>query len=267
MYDKLLVAGDWHGDTNHAYHVLVTASKRDCSAVMQVGDFGYWEHSQDGEKFLKNVSRQSVMQGVPVYFIDGNHENHTMLREKYGPTNEQHETTPEGFWVIRDNVFYIPRGIVWEWSGRRFMGLGGAYSVDRDWRIMQELKKRKPLTLWWPEEELTDDEVAAAVKAGEGGIDVIFTHDKPRGSTPPWDRKDLPECWPNQDRVLEVVKAVQPRLLFHGHLHVRYDDEIRIGDDDKWLKVVGLNCNPDAQMKYPGVQAESYEVLHLTDAS
>lgn len=258
---KILVAGDTHGNPLHAEYLFGMAVYLDMDVIVQVGDFGYWEHEDEGV-FLDLCSAFATENDMPLYFIDGNHENHTMLRDTYGPGGARHKQTPAGFWQIRAGVYYIPRGHRWEWSGVTMMGLGGAHSVDKNWRLDIERNggldrngRRRPApgprTLWWPEEELTDEDVTKAL-ADPRFIDILFTHDRPRGANPGWDKKDLPECQPNQDRIQTVMRELRPRLLVHGHLHRRYTDEVRVADDH-FTTVIGLDCDTESD-HYPLLQ-------------
>lgn len=258
---SLLVAGDWHGDPVHAMYCFEQALNNNVDAIFQVGDFGFWEHMPNGGSFLDVVSTLAVENDMPCYWIDGNHESHTLLRALYGPGGRKHKMTPEGFWEIRPGLFYVPRGTRWVWNGAHLMGLGGAYSVDKDYRLAREQGIASPRwgwtweharvhpatgpnTMWWPEEELTDDEVAVAL-ADPTPLDVLFTHDKPRAAAPKWNRKNILECFPNQDKIQTVVNALKPKLLVHGHLHFPYQDQIRCGENDEHTLVMGLHCNPD----------------------
>lgn len=265
----ILVSGDLHGDPQHTLYAFQTAFQAGADAIVQVGDFGYWEHMNGGDAFLDLCSHLATENDLPLYWVDGNHENHTWLRRIYGPGGGRHKPTPEGFWEIRPGVYYVPRGTRWVWNDVHLMGLGGAYSVDKFHRLREENKRRRShyeangyrakvgaptvpydpekFQSWWPEEELADEDMIRAL-ADTTPIDVLFTHDKPRASNPRWNRKDLPECWPNQDKIQTVVNTLKPKLLVHGHLHYRYTDEVRCGDDGRTTRVEGLSCNVDARM-------------------
>lgn len=56
-----------------------------------------------------------------------------------------------------------------EWAGVRFLGLGGAFSVDRN--------ARKVGRSFWFEETITDEEVELACENGKDGVDVMLAHD------------------------------------------------------------------------------------------
>jgi hypothetical protein len=265
---SILVCGDWHGDARHALHSFQAALNEDVDCLLVVGDYGYWEHIRGGPEFLEVCSDLATQNDLPLFWIDGNHENHTLLRERYGPGGPQHKLTPEGFWEIRPGVYYIPRGTRWTWGNVRMMGLGGAYSVDKFHRLKAETKAyrdhvdankhrtkagapTRPFDpakhkRWWAEEQISDVELAYALRDPEP-VDILFTHDKPLASTPAWNRKPYAECLPNAEKIQTVVNALNPKLLVHGHLHFRYTDYIRNGDPDGYTQVEGLSCNPESQ--------------------
>lgn len=278
----ILVSGDTHGDPQHALYIFQTAFESGAQAIVHTGDFGYWEHMPGGDAFLDFCSHLATENDLPLYWVDGNHENHTWLRRIYGPGGSKHKPTPEGFWEIRPGVYYIPRGTRWVWSEVHLMGLGGACSVDKFDRLKAERKNytdhiyannqrvkagspTRPYDpekwqRWWREEELTDEDVARAL-ADPTPIDILFTHDKPRGSNPSWNRKDILECLPNQDKIQTVVNSLHPKLLVHGHLHHRYRDDIPAGNDGQHCRVEGLHCNVSARFDDPDKNPETSWIL------
>jgi hypothetical protein len=207
-------------------------------------------------------------------FVDGNHDNIALLRRSYTGADAA------GFIRVRDRLSYAPRGLRWTWDGVRFAALGCAYSVDKAWRLKEEalaqakvdrrndyrLRAGAPVrpestagTMWFPDGEITDEEAAAMVEAG-GDVEVLVTHDKPRGSAPGWDRKDFADCMPNQDRISRVAAAVRPRLLVHGHLHHRYTDHVRV-DGDRWMRVEGLGADDGARKEVSNWRPEDAWLL------
>ncbi len=208
---KILAVGDTHGDSLTVRAALDEAEGR-ADWVVQVGDFGYWEHTREGVRFLDTCNTFAAEAEVPIVFLDGNHENHPLLWERYSESDK----TPEGFWTIRPNVFYAPRGHRWVWDTRRFLALGGAYSIDRYWRKLGDS--------YWLTEEITNEEADNA--AAGGPVDVMFTHDAPLSVHPTANaEKNLfPETSANRAKIEKVVEATRPSLLVHGHWHVRYSD-------------------------------------------
>lgn len=253
---KVLFAGDTHGNYGTIKKIYREAKEQECDTIFQLGDFGYWEHTYDGVEYLDDVNRSAVKYGIPLFFLDGNHDKTSLLLRLYKDTDK------EGFIRVRDHVGYAPRGHRWTWEGLRFVAFGGAYSVDKDWRLHTEylnhlkLEKKNSYrspsnqksadtsgTLWFPEEEMTDIDMDNFLLEDSSPVDIMLAHDKPRASNPSWNRKDLPECWPNQDRLQRAVRTLQPKVFLHGHLHHRYVDQIPCGDNYQYTTVMGLNAD------------------------
>jgi len=230
----IMVLGDTHGNIDAASGAVFRAQAKDIKTIVQVGDFGYWEHYDHGA-FLDQLSSACKRAGVNFFWIDGNHDNHPMLWKKYT------EKTKDGFIKVREHLFYIPRGHVWEWDGLKMMGVGGAYSIDKDWRI-QKQGGHDTEQLWWSTEMLTEEEIEFAKSRGK--VDILFTHDCPTSfeNHAPWMHKsDFNSSW-HRRQMNEIGTTAQPAYWFHGHMHhfVRYDH--RTGGDS-YAKVIGLACD------------------------
>lgn len=268
-----MLAGDVHGFFSHAITLLDRARNKGVARIFQLGDFGAWEHTADGVKFFDDVSRYAAKRGITVYFLDGNHDKTSLLLEKYGERRDD-----EGFLIARDNLRYAPRGHRWTWSGTRFIALGGAYSVDKAWRVQLEcinqLKAQKAAAhsggvarnwigaLWFPEEEMTDEQFMAIMDADSSPVDAILSHDKPRASNVGWNRKDFLDCLPNQNRLQHALVELRAKRLYHGHLHYPYTDRVPTRDGG-YARVFGLDCDPRAA-EHPDYRVEdSYAIIHL----
>ncbi len=86
----MLFAGDWHGDEDWAATVIGRAADMGAAWVVQVGDFGFGffrlgdDPAVPGDwaprcPFARRVSALAAESGVPVVFIDGNHDNPVLL--------------------------------------------------------------------------------------------------------------------------------------------------------------------------------------------
>lgn len=272
----ILLAGDWHGNIDQATWCLDLAVRRHVGRVFQVGDFGAWEHKAHGVEYLDQLEKRAAERNVLVYWLDGNHDKWSLVMEKYADNRDD-----EGFVICRPHVRYAPRTHTWTWDTVRFMALGGAYSVDKAPRLEWEQTERRnrldktnrygaeyvdPAGMYWfPEEELTNADVMAAMIQRMPDVAVLLTHDKPRRSNPQWNRKDFPECLPNQDRIQSVVDSLRPGLLVHGHLHYRYSDFLEY-PNGHGVHVVGLDADPDAAM-FPGYTRYNNVILLALDAS
>lgn len=231
--DRVLIAGDWHGNIAWAIQVLKAAHQQGISHVLHLGDFGYW-HGPKGAAYLKAVNAQLALYGQVLHFVDGNHEDFDELLEL--PVDPDTGVRPvlEG-----GRIFHLPRGFRWQWAGRTRMAVGGATSLDR--------KSRVAGLSWWPQEELTDDDVRYATEPSRGPVDVMLTHDVPAGVDIPgladgWDPHELRRAQDNHKRMRQIVDQVRPELLLHGHFHVRYDGELGY-PNGRPCRVVGLDCD------------------------
>lgn len=237
---NLLVAGDTHGRQNWIKWLCRLKNDHDFDAILQVGDFGFWEHAPHGRAFLDDVNRLLEKSDLELYFCDGNHENHEFLREY--PITESGRNT--GMAQIRERIWYLPRGHVWDWNGVSFLSLGGASSIDRARRTINDS--------WWPQELITDDEVSQAIgNIGDQYVNVMITHDCPEGVSIPTDDGNTslknfePETVINRRKLIEVVREARPELLFHGHYHVRYSDVLEDYGCDRPIRIEGLGRDGD----------------------
>ncbi len=220
---KILLVGDTHGNDNFFGLACRTAREYGCERLFQVGDFGYWAHYKVGVDYLDSCETYLRANGLTGYWLDGNHENHPLLWELYGPGGPNHDPDEEGFWKIRENLRYAPRAHRWTWDDVSFVSLGGAYSVDKDFR-------HEGLT-WWPEEAITEQNVEDVIAGGYA--DVMLTHDAPEGTDIPCLRrqkkfkKDIfPESTRQRALLRRAFDGVKPKMLVHGHYHDRYTDDL-----------------------------------------
>lgn len=257
---RILLAGDTHGDLAHCQYLIRTAKKERCDRIFVLGDFGYREHMKEGVDFCNRLDLYANINNVHVYFLDGNHDKTSLLVDSY---HDQPDI--EGFLLVRPYIHYAGRGHRWTWDGCSFISLGGAYSVDKDWRLEMEMRKvGGPGSLWFPEEEMSDEDMKLILDKDPSPVHIMLAHDKPRGTHPGWNRKDILECKPNQDRLQLAVKTLTPRYFFHGHLHWYYSQVMDYEDHNFLLNecaVTGLACNPEAKEYRDYDKTHSWQVL------
>jgi predicted phosphodiesterase len=243
---KLLIVGDLHGNAPYFKHVVKAADVAGCSVIVQCGDLGFWPHMHPDylphlyqEMAKLDEQRKEVgLNPLWLLWVDGNHENFDALFEPKESLSNPPEDWPEGdswprtergFWRMNDRVCYAPRGHRWEWADTSFLALGGGNSIDK--------AIRKPHISWWWQELITPRNVADAISGGP--VDVMICHDMPDGvpNGPELWIKGQPEDENNRKNVRAVVDATQPKLLFHGHYHYRYESRLNS------TKIVGLDCD------------------------
>jgi hypothetical protein len=210
---RVVIVGDTHGQKQDLLPEIYFAGKHNIQHVVVVGDFGLWTHRLDGHVFLDDVQDAARINNLSVYAIGGNHENwdHWNWMVENLPTSK-------GFAAVRSRVLLAPKVHEWTWAGKRFIGAGGAVSIDKDWRLANE---RQPRTLWWPNEQLTQADLNQIEVMGTA--DYLLTHDC-SDQTPFKNRlKPDPDSQIHRQRIDNVLRSVQPKMHFHGHMHEKYD--------------------------------------------
>ncbi len=254
---RLLLAGDTHASLASVRALVDAAVIESAAVIIQLGDFGYWTHTATGRTFLEGVDRELAAAGLLLVFIDGNHENHDLLR--------QNPADGTGFVPVATSVYWAPRGHRWVWEGTTFVSLGGASSLDR--------RLRTPGKSWWPEEALTEDDVAAATAAGPA--DVVLAHDAPPGVldlaamrakaeaslSPPAlkllrrlaSEEEIELVRRNRALLGSAIEVLRPAWLFHGHYHHRHDSVLALEDGGR-VAVCGLDRDGTGERQWTVVE-------------
>lgn len=247
--DRVLMVGDTHCDIKFMEReVIPTAVAIGAEYIYQVGDFGYWPNFTDGVKFLNSLEEYLDNYDLNLIWIDGNHENHKWLRKIYGNQRELTVMHPHA------RITYAPRGSKWTHNGKRFMACGGAFSIDRAYRKLDES--------WWVE-EVVDDYDVRTCKA-KGKVDVLLTHDAPGGfdcSTEHGKAKNCPETDENRQRLFKVFANSAPKIVWHGHWH---EQQVNILEGPNGpTPIVGLGHNHGASPAIAVVWLDSldYELV------
>lgn len=149
---NILVVGDVHMDFSSLNKLI---NKKQPSIILQCGDFGYWPRMK--QKKNKKPPSPKVSSSCKLYWCDGNHEDFESLL---------HRSTDE----LWPNVIYKPRGSTLTLpDGRIVLFMGGALSVDKQWRTNR--------INWFEEEEITAKDVEAIGNIQH--VDIVISHTCP----------------------------------------------------------------------------------------
>jgi len=227
------VAGDWHTNSHWARQTVRRAAQAGVQVIAHVGDFGFWPRLRGGPQYLIDLEKALAEHGITLLFLDGNHEDHETLAPFHRSSTAA---------MITDHIGYLPRGLRWEWFGQTWCAVGGAPSVNRP-----DLTEGVD---WFPGEELTLRQ--AREIADEGPVDVLLTHDCPTGVdeldrwlatenpyADRWAQTELDRAAAHRELLGEVVDALVPKHLFHGHYHREYTGTRNAGA----TAVHGLDCD------------------------
>jgi len=211
---KILIVGDTHGDIKLIYEAIDYAEEMGCKEIYQVGDFGFFPNLYPD--FLANLNSP-----IPFYFIDGNHDDHSVLK-RY-----RHENSPislEDMGYDSYNFYYIPRGYMKLVGSSNIMFIGGANSTDR--------RYRKEGIDWWREETIDFSEYYRCIgNVSSCKVDIILSHEGIRSEVIAYEEKD--NC---REAIEQLVMLAKPCLLIHGHHHISYMTNIN------GTCVKGLGC-------------------------
>ena len=208
-----MLVGDSHGNTKSICSALALAQELKIPRILQVGDLGIWPE-EEGRLYLNAIDTASKDTGVRFDFIDGNHEDHDQL-DVY---DRESERNADGSVRVRPYVNWWPRGSTTVIEGRSVAFLGGAVSVDRF--------ARKEGKSWWPQEDITSSQLDRFYANTPNPVDILVTHDAPAcipmrstGAYPP---SLLRASYDTRLLLDKAVKHAKPKLLCHGHWHLRH---------------------------------------------
>lgn len=167
----LYITGDIHGsleriDEIKNFCIVSKTTTDDCMFIL--GDVGinYYRNKKD-------IYRKEKMSEIPVTFvcIRGNHE----IRPQNIPSYVEKEMFGGTVYVepAYPNIIFLQDGGEYEIQGKKILAIGGAYSVDKDYRLMNGWN-------WFPDEQLTEterDEIFRKIRGNR--YDIVMTHTCP----------------------------------------------------------------------------------------
>lgn len=206
--------GDIHGKPAAFEHTLATALNRGVTSIVQVGDFWIYDEPKEPAKLERIITRvcrdaSTDLDLVNYRFIDGNHENFDYLTPD--------ATEPV---VISEHVTYMSRGTRDRIAGAELLFCGGASSTDRECRTEGHS--------WWPAENITGAQLDRALTTADAGpVDVLVSHETTTAAFDELcslgghvrDKLGDPPGEVNRAKLDQLVAAVGPRALVHGHHH------------------------------------------------
>lgn len=230
----VFVTGDCHAEFNKFSTKNFPEQKemtRD-DIVIVCGDFGIWHDNEEERYWLKWLSKKNFT----VVFVDGNHENFDRLYGDEFPVVDFHGGKAH---KIRDNIYHLMRGYVFEFDGRKFFCFGGASSHDisdgildradfdsdeefvakvKDWDKRWKMFRINHIS-WWKQELPTEDELAFGLQTliqNGNKVDYIISHCCPQeiASFCGFREPDVLTRWFNM-----VAHTVQFNKWYFGHYH------------------------------------------------
>ena len=207
---KNIVLGDTHADFGKLNTFI---NKKRPDNIFILGDFGYWPslieekisygwggHSSVYRKESSNCLAQIKLKDSKLYFLDGNHEQHSELNQYQD--GHIHE--------LQKNIFFCSRGSSITIDGCKILFMGGARSIDKDMRTEG--------VDWFREETISYADYERAM--GHHNIDIVMSHTAPtyflsellEGNTA---KINDPSC----EALSGIFNKYRPRRWLFGHWH------------------------------------------------
>lgn len=223
---KCIVVGDIHSNWGHLNKLI---DKKKPDYILQCGDFGWWPHMhgvaekrRSGQPKAKPFNQFGIENhDTKVFWVSGNHENWDDLHciTDYTPLETQ------------DGVTYCPFGTVLELQGKNILMVGGAESVDKEWRVEGQS--------WWRNEIISQEDMD---NLPDCDIDVVISHTAPRNwvEAVNWGFT-MKNSDPSTFALQLIFERYRPSQWFSGHFHHYLKTEI---DDCVWtsLSCSGISC-------------------------
>jgi predicted phosphodiesterase len=213
---RLFYLGDIHGNFGLIHQYVKKFDIRDAH-IIQIGDFGVGFALLDKERrSLSMYHDLLVKNNVTVWAFRGNHD--------FKPYFDK---DPFGF----SNIRLIPDYTVLDIAGKRILCVGGAVSVDREWRYTGD-QRRKDFTVkhgqsWWPDETfILERELAGEMH----DIDIVLTHTCPSYCPP--------------DNTFGFGPFVEGIIRDTGDVGLKTDLMVERHQVDELFNILKMNGNP-----------------------
>ena len=187
------ITGDCHGNWERFSERIFpeqTEMSRD-DFVIVCGDFGLWHNTKDERERLKQLEDKNFT----ILFVDGNHENFDRLYTEFETVDFYGGKAHK----VRENIYHLIRGHIFNLCGKQFFAFGGASSHDIDDGVLDkdefasEKDFQKTLRVWnkqgkmfrinhvsWWEQEIPSREEMnfgiSNLKNNNNRVDYIITH-------------------------------------------------------------------------------------------
>ena len=160
----IYITGDTHGDFSRLYDLIFNEN----DILIVLGDAGINYFLNDEDKKLKEFLKKFKLK---IFCVRGNHE------ERPININTYREVSMFGGRVfIEDdypNLIFAKDGEVYNFNNKSVLVIGGAYSIDKEYRIIYGDQ-------WFKDEQLSKDEKEEIFNKVKGKhFDIILTHTCP----------------------------------------------------------------------------------------
>lgn len=211
--------------------------------VIVCGDFGLWHDNKTERWWLKWLEEKNFT----ILFVDGNHENFDRLYSEFEVVDFHGGKAHK----IRENIYHLMRGYVFDLCDKKFFAFGGASSHDiddgildrKDFQSDRELvneynrrtRRGEMLRInhisWWKEEMPSPEEMDFGLKTlndNKNNIDFIVSHCAPSHVA-----ASISAGTYKPDMLTNYFETISQTLNFKKWFFGHYHNDIAV--DDKYI--------------------------------
>jgi len=208
----IYITGDIHGSLEPVFDLVEKYEPKEDDIIVILGDVAVNYTGRLRDKFIKEEMKNI---GVTFFCIHGNHENRPQNIASYKEMNWN------GGRVLYEedypNILFPVDGDIFELEGNKCIVIGGAYSVDKFYRLRNGYN-------WWPDEQPSPtikEYVEEQLKNNK--IDVVFSHTCPYKYIPTecfLSGIDQSKVDNNTEKWLDTIEeAIEYKAWYLGHWH------------------------------------------------
>lgn len=176
MINKFLITGDCHGNFSRLKNLDKKIQKDNNIAIIILGDVGINIFLNENDNYIKNFLSEKY--NITFYCLHGNHEARptdlSNIQLIYDD-NIKGEVYIEPKW---NKIRYLKDWGIYQMGKYKVAVIGGAYSVDKFWRLQQRLP-------WFANEQLTEEEIfQCKTDLYNKNVDFVLTHTCPYSIRP-----------------------------------------------------------------------------------
>lgn len=220
MENNIYITGDIHGNVDGLLYRLDAANipKDRDQIIILLGDVGLNYYFNKRDDVLKSKLEHS---GRTYFCIHGNHEERPQNLSTY----------EESYWnggiVFSESkyphVLFAQDGGTFNIYGKRFLVLGGAYSVDKPIRVREGMQ-------WFKDEQISDQDKNRILNSvSDKSFDYVLSHTCPLK----WQPTDL-FIMADQNQIDNSMEKwlseVETRITYGQWCFAHYHDDRSIGD-------------------------------------
>lgn len=216
------ITGDTHGQFSRIKEFcdkMNGSLSQENDIMIILGDAGinYWScHEYDKWKD-KKLKDKLVKLPITLFSIHGNHEMRPSSIETY-ETKQWHGGTVY-YEEKYPNLLFAKDGEVYDIEGKKVLVIGGAYSVDKHYRLIRDLN-------WFSDEQPSDEikaDVLKTINKHNGKFDAVLTHTAPLRYEPiEWFLQGLDQSTVDkstEEWLDEIYDKIKCKYWYCGHYH------------------------------------------------